>query len=59
MAKGPQKNTVNKNQGSMAISEHSYATKACSGYPNLIEVLENDFKYNFIKIIEAFKEKNE
>jgi hypothetical protein len=41
----------------MALSEQSYPTTAIAGYLNKPEAQENDFKYNLIKITEAFKKK--
>ena len=58
MAKGPQKNTINKSQGNMAPSEHSYPTTPSPGYPNTTKTQENDLKSNLIKMIEAFKEES-
>jgi hypothetical protein len=49
MAKGWYKNTINKNQGNMALQEPNYPTKASPIYPNTIEARKNDLKSNLIK----------
>jgi len=56
MAKSPQKNTVNKNQGNKKTSNHNYPTTASHRCPNTTEAQEDDLKYNLIKMIETFKE---
>jgi hypothetical protein len=56
MIKGPQTNTINKNQGIVRPSEHSYPTTASLRYPNTTEMQENDLKSNLKKMIRAFKE---
>jgi hypothetical protein len=56
MAKGPQKNKINKSQGNMTPSEDSYHSVAITRYSNTTKVGENDIKHNFIKMIESIKE---
>ena len=56
MFKGPQKNTINKSQGNIKPSKHSYPTTASPGYPNKTKAQVNDLKSNHIKMIETFKE---
>jgi hypothetical protein len=45
MAKGPQKNKINKSQGNMMTLEHRKPTTASPG----TEAQENDLKSNLIK----------
>lgn len=56
MAKGPQKNTINKNQGNMIPTNHNYSTTASPGYPNTPETWENDLKFKLTKMMEVFQE---
>ena len=56
MPKGQHKKTINKTQGNMPPLEPSSPTTANPGYPNENEAQENGLKFNFIKMIEAFKE---
>lgn len=55
MAKGLCNNTINKIQGNMTHSEHSYPTTARPTYPSTKEVQENDRNSNIIKMMEVFK----
>jgi hypothetical protein len=55
MAKGPQKNTIDKSQGNRTPSAY-YPTSGRPGYPNTSRAQEHDLKSNFIRKIEAFKE---
>ena len=41
----------------MATPNPRYSTTVSSGYPNVAEAEQNDLKYNFMKTIDAFKEK--
>ena len=54
-AKEQYKNTINKSQGNMEIPEPEYLTVPRLVYVNTAETQENDYKFNFMKIIEAFK----
>lgn len=56
MIEGQHKNTINKSQGNMAPSEHSYTTATSPGYPNKTEAQENELKCNLTKLIGTFKE---
>jgi hypothetical protein len=40
IAKGPQKNTINKSQGNKIPSEYSYPSIASPGYPNITKAQE-------------------
>lgn len=44
MAKGKQKNKINKRKGNMTHSEYSYATTDRPLYPNTTKAQESDFK---------------
>jgi hypothetical protein len=46
MAKGPSKNTINKSQGNMIPSKHSYPTTASPEYYNTTKAPENDLQSN-------------
>ena len=56
IAKGPQKDTINKGHSHMTPLEHTYMSVVSPGYPNTTKAQENDLKSNLIKMIEAFKE---
>ena len=56
MAKGPQKNTINKSQDSLTTSEHSYPTTASPGYSNKTKTQENSLKYKPVKMDESYTE---
>ena len=55
MAKGKQKNHINRNQGHMATSKPSSPTTPISRYPNTLEKQELDLKSYLIMLIEGFK----
>jgi hypothetical protein len=48
MAKDPQKNTINKSQGSMTPPNHNYPNRASHGHPNTTKKKpqEYDLKFN-------------
>ena len=56
MPKGQCKNTINRNQDNIAPPESSYPATTNPGYPNETEAQEEDFKFNLMKLIKAFKE---
>jgi DNA anti-recombination protein RmuC len=56
MNKGQCKNTINKSQGNITPSDHSYTTSASSGYPNTTKAYKNDLNSNLTKIAQAFTE---
>jgi hypothetical protein len=56
MDKRQHENTINMSQGNMTHTEHSYPSIASMGYPNITKRKESDLTFNFMKMIEAFKE---
>jgi hypothetical protein len=56
MGKGQCRNTINKSQGNMVLTEPRYPTTASSEYLNTAESQENNLKSNLMKMIETFKE---
>ena len=56
IAKGLQKNTINKSQGSMIPPEPTYLTTAGARYSNRAETQENDLKFSLVKMATPFKE---
>lgn len=55
MAKGHQKNTINKSQVKMTPPKNSYTNTASPSYTNITKTQENDIKSNIIKMIKCFK----
>lgn len=55
MLKEQHKNTINKTQGNMTSTEPSCPATTNPGYPNETEAQEEDFKFNLMKLIKAFK----
>jgi hypothetical protein len=55
-SKRPSKEYSQQKPGHLTPPEYSYPTTASPGYPNTTKAQENDLKYNFIKMAEAFKE---
>ena len=56
MPEGWLKKTVNKIQVNMIPPKPSYLSTTNPGYPNETEAQEEDFKFNLMKLIKAFKE---
>ena len=52
IAKGQNKNTINKIQGTTRANS---LTTASPGYSNTVNAQENDFKFNLTKVMESFK----
>ena len=54
MAKGHQKNTINKSQVKMTPPKNSYTNTASPSYTNITKTQENDINSNIIKMIKFF-----
>jgi hypothetical protein len=55
MLRRQHKNTINKTQGNMSQPGPSYPVQTNPGFPNKMEVQEEDFQFNFTNIIVAFR----
>jgi hypothetical protein len=55
MTRGKGKNISNRNQGYLALSEHSSPSTVTPGYPNTPEKKDSDLKSHLMMMIEDFK----
>jgi len=56
VTRGQHRNIINQSQGTVAPPEPSDPATASPGCFNTAEAQENDLKYNFMTMVESFKE---